>query len=64
MNGISQIEFETIIFKNPPPVKIDEQVCSDDINTKMKPELTCAGCFKYIESMDEFTQITNSPTQR
>ena len=27
----------------------------NDINTKMKPELTCAGCFKYIELMDEFT---------
>ncbi len=30
----------------------------NDINTKMKPELTCGGCFKYIETMDEFVQIT------
>ena len=36
----------------PPSQKVD------DINTKIKPELTCAGCFKYIELMDEFTQIT------
>ena len=30
----------------------------NEFNIKMKPELTWAGCFKYIESMDEFTQIT------
>tara|TARA_Y100001935_G_scaffold154813_1_gene127592 strand:- start:14 stop:343 length:330 start_codon:yes stop_codon:yes gene_type:complete len=41
-----------------PKKKELEKPKKNEFNIKIKPELTCAGCFKCIESMDEFTQIT------
>ena len=32
--------------------------CIENTNIKIDYDLTCAGCFKYIESINEFTQIT------
>jgi len=56
MNFFMEIFYCWIRNKEPTPKANQDQ--KEKINNQTKQQLICGGCFKDIESLDEFSQIT------